>query len=158
MQYGVNVRGDYQDVLNKLEASVSESVLRSAGFAGADVFRDEVLVRIPVLTGTLKANVIIKRIEEESTTTRQTYYVMPRTRAMVSYKKGSRVVRHRIGGHAQYEDLGDLYYWRMVEFGTSKMDANPFMRHSFDAKSKRAIQAMEVRLSERLREIIGAQA
>lgn len=37
---------------------------------------------------------------------------------------------------------GDTWYWRLLEFGTSKMAAKPFMRPALDANSDRATEVL----------------
>ena len=58
--------GDMTSGLDKLLGEKGESLLRAGGFAGAAVFRDEAIERVPVLNGTIKKNIIVKRIDEKS--------------------------------------------------------------------------------------------
>lgn len=45
----------------------------------------------------------------------------------------------RVG--AGYEGAGNLYYWRFLEFGTSKMKAQPFMRPALEMNVQKATDA-----------------
>lgn len=42
------------------------------------------------------------------------------------------------------------WYWRFVEFGTSKMAAKPFMRSSFDSQKEVAVERIREYLSARI--------
>lgn len=44
------------------------------------------------------------------------------------------------------KDKWQSYFWRFIEFGTSKMPAHPFLRPAFEAKSREALD----RFSEKL--------
>ncbi len=43
----------------------------------------------------------------------------------------------------------DAYYWYLVEFGTSKMSARPFMRPAFEAKKDDAVAAIAQSIADR---------
>ena len=43
----------------------------------------------------------------------------------------------------------DAYYWRYVEFGTSRMAARPFLRPSFEVKKEEAIGAITEYIANR---------
>jgi HK97 gp10 family phage protein len=49
-----------------------------------------------------------------------------------------------------FKDKKHAFFWRFIEFGTSKMQAHPFMRQAFEAAKERALQRFEERLKERL--------
>jgi HK97 gp10 family phage protein len=44
----------------------------------------------------------------------------------------------------------DSYYWRFVEFGTSKMSARPFMRPAFDGNKLEALNRIKEYLTARI--------
>jgi HK97 gp10 family phage protein len=131
------LKGDLTSALDRLASASAESALRSAGYAGAKVFQDEAKARVPVDTGILQDNIIVKRAEEKSKGAMSQTYI-------VTVRKGKK------GGP-------DAFYWRFVEFGTSKMSARPFMRPAFDSKSKEAVDAMKQKLSEKVAELLGAK-
>lgn len=151
--------GDMMAGFDKLLAAAGESTLRAAGFAGAAVIRDEAKQRVPVDTGVLKANIIVKRAEEKSdANTKQTY--------LVTVRKG------------KFNAEGDAFYFTFVEFGhsyvsrktnkkqtwkshraamaleygTAKKGARPFLRPAYEAKKKEAVDAMRDRFAEKLKE------
>lgn len=43
-----------------------------------------------------------------------------------------------------------MWYWKFVEFGTSKMDSKPFMRPAFDAYKSDALEAIRSYLDARI--------
>lgn len=49
-----------------------------------------------------------------------------------------------------FKDKKHAFFWRYIEFGTSKMQAHPFMRPAFEAAKEKALQRFEERLKERL--------
>ena len=137
--------------------SAGEQTLRAAGFAGAEVFRDEARANAAAhrRTGVLHDNIIVKRLDEEATSTRQAYLVSVRT--------------GRFGAN------GDAFYWRWVEnghsfvrrrkkrqslvsarkasaleYGSATVPAHPFMRPAFEAKKRAAIAAMTAKLAEEI--------
>lgn len=142
--------------------AVGEESLRAAGFAGADVFRDEAVLNAAAnrKTGVLQNNIIVKRLDEESSETRQAYLVTVRS--------------------GDYGADGDAFYWRFVEFGhsnirrrknkrdtltkrraealefgTSRTPAYPFMRPAFESKKQEAADAMSAALSEEIKKKLG---
>jgi HK97 gp10 family phage protein len=80
----------------------------------------------------------MKQIPELSDQQKQTFFV---------------TVRHG----KQYRNQGkkgnlsqDAWYWRFVEFGTTRMAAQPFLRPAFDVKKNEAVTAITTRLAERI--------
>lgn len=115
--------------------------VRPAAQAGAQVLYDEVLLRVPVATktitrksgkvippGALKASIYQAFSEDNSGKTRATYHVS------WNYRKAPH-------GH-------------LVEFGTSRAPAHPFLRPAFDAKINAALQAAKAKYEEGMRQVI----
>lgn len=144
--------------LNALPARIQQNVLRGAARAGAAVIRDEARLRAPVYTGkvseghpppgTLKKNIYLTYVREQSTAAQQTYKVGVRSgkklQGQVKYMK------RRDGTTRAVVTNQDAYYWVFVEKGTSKMAAKPFMRPALDAKKADAIAAMQKYLADRV--------
>ncbi len=147
---GVEVQGlkELGAALRALPDRVAKNVARGAVAATAAVIRDEAKSRAPVYTGqvskghppagTLKRAIITKQIPEKSGPLKQTYYVHVRT--------GKKYAKQGKKGNLSQ----DAFYWWMVEFGTAKMSAKPFMRPAFDAKKVAAVAAFERYLKTRL--------
>ena len=66
----------------------------------------------------------------------------------------SRIIRKRVR-HSKnsaevivtIKDQRQAYFWRFIEFGTSKLVARPFLRPAFEAKSKEALDRFVERLT-----------
>lgn len=129
--------GDMEQGLDKLADSVGESVLRSAGYAGAQVFMEEAKLRAPVGEGVLRDNIIVVRADEKSDgAQKQTYVVTVRS--------------------GKFNQEGDAFYWRFVEFGTVHAAAKPFIRPAFEAMKQFALQVMLKRMAEKIKEARGS--
>ncbi|WP_255631138.1 HK97-gp10 family putative phage morphogenesis protein [Caballeronia sp. dw_19] len=102
--------------LSALENAVSESTLRKAALAGARIFLEEERLRIPRDTGAGADALIIAYDAEASVAGKIASY-------LVTWSK-------------------DAYYLRFVEYGTSKMAAEPFKRPAYEAKKTAAAQAV----------------
>jgi HK97 gp10 family phage protein len=143
--------GDMLAGLERLAEAAGESTLRAAGFAGADLIRNEAKMRAPVKSGVLKASIIVKRAEEKSKgAERQTYLVLVRKGKKKYAKTRFNVRKDRVG--KEYQTDGDAYYYKFIEFGTSKMAARPFMRPAFEAMKGQALDAMRDKMREKIAE------
>ena len=119
--------------LDDLTESIKEQA-RPAAQAGAEVFYREVLARVPVSTkvrkskgktytpGALKASIYQAYSKDNSSDGKATYHI----------SWNARKAPH---GH-------------LVEYGTVKMAARPFIRPSFDAKQAQALEAAKAKLEE----------
>lgn len=117
------------DALRALDNIASESVLRQAAVAGARVIFDEVKLRAPVgdatyerkggthVPGTLRNSILIAYDKEVSVEGKLASYI-------VTWSK-------------------EAFYGRFIEFGTSKMPAQPFLRPAYEAKKTAAAQAVD---------------
>jgi HK97 gp10 family phage protein len=125
--------------LDQLQAGVKEQV-RPAAQAGAQVLYEEVLLRVPVsksvrkykgktyAPGGLKASIYQVFSQDNSADGRATYHVS------WNYKKAPH-------GH-------------LVEYGTSRAPAHPFLRPAYDAKAKAALEATKARFEEETQKVI----
>lgn len=150
MSISVKFSSDVEGALSRLGEAMGERALRAAAFEGADIIRDEVVQRAPVLTGLLKSDVLVKRLEEKSDgNQRQTYLITVRTGSRKYTNNRRNKQKNRAGKSYQ---VAAAFYWRFIEFGTSKMPAQPFMRPAFDATKQAARAAIKAKLAEKLRE------
>lgn len=127
------------DVLLDLDLAVSESVLRQAAVAGAREIFNEVRLRAPVDKGIyegkqgkhpfgfLRDHILIAYDEEVSVPGRIASYI-------VTWSK-------------------DAFYGRFLEFGTSKMAAQPFLRPAFEAKKAAAAAAVNEVIQVKVKEL-----
>ncbi len=121
--------------LRELPQKVARNALRSAVNAGATKIRKQAQQNAPMDSGLLKKNIYQRQIREASGPERQTFAVGVRS-GRARNKDGSK------------KELP--YYWRFMEFGTSKLPAAPFLRPAFDAQKDAAIQAIADKLDERI--------
>lgn len=130
--------------------------IRKAAFQGAKVIKEEAIRLAPQgddtpNPGRLRRNIILMRdrnprVAEGGPT--ELYHVG--VRGGSGY--GGRVRRSarrsvlQAGGtvrqaqQSAIRDDRDAYYWRFVEFGTSKMPARPFLRPAFESQKEKAVQ------------------
>lgn len=129
------------NTLNALSLVASESVLRQAAVAGARVIFDEVKLRAPVgdvtyerkggthLPGTLRDSILIAYDKGQSLEGKIASYI-------VTWSK-------------------EAFYGRFIEYGNSKMAAQPFLRPAFEAKQKSADDAISEVIDRQIAEAQG---
>lgn len=165
----VKVSGNAFAALDKLASpETAESVLRSAGVAGARVFQAEAIEntnKFKKQTGVIKKNIIIKRVTEESDSgaQKQSYIVTVRKGP---YEGGDAFYApfvekgHEFNGFRKKTDSMTWKAYRAAmktEFGTSRVPAVPFMRPAYESMKEQAKQAIRKRAVERLNEIMGGK-
>lgn len=134
--------------LRELPERVARNGLRAAVNAGAGVIKKEAIAKAPEDTGALKANFYQKQIREQSGPMQQTFYVGVR-KGVAKYASNKANKRSGKAGKA-YKDDGTTFYWRFMEFGTSKMAPRPFLRPAFELKKEDAVNAIGAKLDERI--------
>lgn len=118
--------GDLSGSLDKFAKDVREKVLFSGVAAMAQVLYDEAKAQVPVKTGTLKESIYRVYSPEKSTDDSKLY--------RISWNK-----KKAPHGH-------------LIEFGTSRAPAYPFMRPAFD-RVRDAIEAGKDRMAQRITEL-----
>lgn len=146
----MHVKGlrELQDALRGLPDKVATKHLRGAVLAGAKLIRDEAKAIAPVYTGkvedghpppgTLKRAISMGRSNRDRAPGKEVANVF------VRQAKNGNVGQKNVKAYSKF----DAYYWRFVEFGTSKMAARPFMRPAFEAKKEGAVEAIKQRLAD----------
>ena len=139
--FAVENPGAFTDVIRALDNIASESVLRQAAVAGARVFFEEMKMRAPVgdreyerkgatiYPGFLRDHLLIAFDKEQSIEGRYASYV-------VTWSK-------------------EAFYGRFLEYGTSKMGAQPFMRPSYEAKKAASAEAVDQVIRQKVKEFTG---
>ncbi len=124
MADSLSIKFDAGNISSGLDAIVeaAKKATRPAAQAGAQVFYDEVLLRVPVKTGTLKSSIYQVFSKDNSTDDKAVY--------QVSWN-------HRKAPHGH-----------LIEFGTSRDPAYPFIRPAFDAKAALALEAAKAKFYE----------
>lgn len=158
--------------LAELPANINRNALSAAVRAGAGVVRDEARLEAPVRSGKLRRSIWVKRIRELSSEGRETFFVGARS-AKNWRVEGSGFGKVKAGSSV------DAYYGKWVELGhfsrpsgrrqlprgkgrTSAImgmlkagtvhwiDGKPFLVPAFRMKTQAAVDAMAVKLRERL--------
>jgi HK97 gp10 family phage protein len=107
-----------------LSKTEQRKVSKKAVRAGAVVFRDAIRASAPVRTGRLRRSISVDTARSSLT-------------AGVKFKKIRVTKKSKKGKHKNILP----FYWWMIENGTSKMSARPFVRPAFDANVKKAEDA-----------------
>ena len=140
---------ELQAALKALPQKLHKRVLNSALMTGARLIGKEASLKAPVLQeptpgrrpGTLRRNIRARPIRPEYSASVMVGVRKLSGKQVMAFKKAN-----RRGGAANPDDP---FYWRFVEFGTSKMAARPFLRPAFEARKVQA--AMEIKDALRLR-------
>lgn len=110
--------------LRELPKAVAARQLRTPVAIAARVIRDDARRRAPVASGRLRQAIIHKRAEGDSLVAQY----------IVAVRHGKRF--QHVG---KSDSNQDAYYWTFLEFGTSKMAAEPFMRPAYEANKNDAL-------------------
>lgn len=122
--------------MKTLTSDVNNRIARAATAAGAVVIRNAAQQKVPVDSGNLKKNIIVKRLPKgESPLTSE---------HIVTVRKGKLTSKQKSSG------LKDAYYGSFVEYGTAKMPAQPFMRPAYDQNKEKAAEAIKDRIRKRI--------
>ena len=114
--------------LRKLPLQAKEKLLTGATRAAANVIRDEAKDHVPEDTGLLKRSIkTVKGKKKDNGLYEIKYHVAVKSKVKYTLLK------------TKY--TGSAYYARMIEYGTIKMIAQPFMRPAFDNADTRSIKA-----------------
>ena len=123
--------------LKQLPINIQKNVMVGAIRAGANVVRDEARRLAPVDTGNLQ-----KSIATIQNTSRNDRFSMVKSNPnFISFS----VTPSRGGKY-------DGWYAHFFEFGTSKMNARPFLRPAFESKADEVLQRTKEYIAERLPE------
>jgi len=113
--------------------------IRQALFQAAKLIRDDARARAPVDARSdrvgphLRDQIIMKRDPNPRAVDNaaERYIVTVKYKAK-KYTNNRKNRRRGLVGQS-YQNFGDFYYWRFIEFGTSKMPARSFLRAAFEA-------------------------
>ena len=139
----INVAFDFSKITAKLDrlAKIVTQGARPAAQAGAQVFYDEVKQRAATPGNEEKRSAPGEAPFVQSGKLRDAIY-----QAFVEKESGYLNAVYRISWNKKAAPHGHL-----VENGTSRMAARPFLRPSYDAKRTEAIQAVNARLKEEIK-------
>lgn len=145
----VDVQGlaQLQKRLKELSPKIQKKVARRAVRMGANVIRDAARSNAKRLDDPATSNSIAKNIatQESQRLGKKEGGVVFR----VGVKGGSKSKKGKEVG-AKGNAGGDTWYWRLIEFGTVKMRAQPFMRPAMSSNTDKAIQKIQQELKNGL--------
>ena len=120
--------------------------LRRATYTAAALIEQDAIARAPVRTGALRDHIaIFKRKSPNSETVAYAIGI----RGIKLNRKIKNVLRiMRKANGTRTNVAGDVFYWRYLEFGTSKMAARPFLRPAFESQKMAAIDVFKTTLAD----------
>lgn len=124
--------------LNKLPTEFQQKVVVGATRAGATVIAKEAKRLAPVDTGLLKMSIGVAKAKKKDTPEHHAkFYVVPKS----TFKK---TIKAKVGGeNAKLKVKTKAYHAHFLEFGTSKMAAQPFLRPAVMNTEKEAVDAFK---------------
>lgn len=159
----IKFTGDVFKGLNALSAKGGELMLRSGGFAGAAVLRDQAVknAQKSVVTGILQKNIIVKRREEKSDGAfRQNYIVVVRKGKFNvdgdAYYANWVEEGHKIVGKKPKGVTWKVHRAAAAEYGSSRVPAYPYMRPAWDSLKGSLIEVMRTAMAAKYKELTGA--
>ncbi|WP_159990817.1 HK97-gp10 family putative phage morphogenesis protein [Pelistega ratti] len=144
----VRVEGlrELSDRLEKLDKKVAGQVVRKAAIEGSKLIRNEAKNRVPVYLGILKQNIVVKRFRDRGKGNVRYGIGLVSSRAVYKNNKVNRK-KGRVG-KTYYQ--GKTVYGHMVEFGTRKMKARPFLRPAFESQKEKAVDVVKNTLKQEI--------
>lgn len=141
----VRVEGlkELQKAMQSLGRKTSNRIAVKAMRKGGAVVRDKARMLAPVLkesvpqrrAGTLRKSIQSRtKVGKNGRTDTYIWVKKLSTKQVLKFKEKS-------GKSSAYNPL-DPFYWRFIEFGTSKMPARPFMQPAFQQSKEQAAQAI----------------
>lgn len=148
--------GELRAKLAELPRRLSRQVLEKGLTTGAQPMVEEAKSRVPVLAepdprrrpGTVRKRIQARRVRPRTGMAATVIvgvrglsagvvrnYKIRKLRRVVSKGTGAGVLR----GVAASDNPNDPFYWKFLEFGTSKMQARPFLRPAFEARKGEAV-------------------
>lgn len=130
---------ELEKALLDLPKRLERRVLNSALMSGARLMVRDAKQRVPVATGELRRNIRARpdRPRDGHTAT-----------VIVGVRKLSKAQLFKL--RKKRINTSDPFYWRFVEFGTSRMAARPFLRPAFESQKVGAVAVIKDALRERI--------
>ena len=112
--------------LKAFPENIQNNILNSAIRAGIVTIQKEAEKNVPKREGILKKAIVIKKRR-------------PKNKNRIKYQLGIR-----------QGSKDDAYYGHIVEFGSSKMEAKPFMRPALESKADEVINEVRKKMQQRI--------
>lgn len=153
----VEIKGlkEIKEAMLALPPKMDRPLLNRSLVLGARLVRDAARQLAPLLKvpdarrvqGAIRRAIQAGAVRPEQYTATVWVRVRPLTRKQIaSFKKKT--------GKSAGANINDAYYWRFVEFGTSKMSAQPFMRPAFESRKLEAVATVIADLRPRVQAAI----
>lgn len=155
---------DLEFAFDRLAAATGEGMLRAGGYAGAELMRKQAAANVPVITGVLRDNIIVKRREEASSAAFRQVYIVTIRKGKVNEKGDAFYGQWVESGHRYVRPnpkQGKRANWKahraaaLLEYGDSKRGAHPFLRPAWESLKGRVIDVMKKRMWEKMLELKG---
>lgn len=136
--------------MRELSPKLQKKGLVSAMRKGANIVRDDARARA-------------KQFDDPSTPRPIWKEIVTRNNSRRGRKEGGVVMQVGVRGgarnpggsaNASNDNASSVWYWRFLEFGTSKMQAQPFMRPALESKAEAATDAIVTELNRQLDEVL----
>jgi HK97 gp10 family phage protein len=133
--------------LNQIPVDLQAKPLRAAVAAGARLVMKQAKENAEPhrLTGTLEKNIVMAK-SRRPIQGQVEYSVGIRKDVKKWYVNNAPNRKKGIAGKKYYV-YGEAYYWRFIEFGTSKYSKTPFLIPAFESKKMEAIEVIKKRLA-----------
>lgn len=156
------------ELIKKLQRTQKEMVEKAAPKAlakAARVVRDEAkrraeLIDDPKSPENIAKNIVVRKASKRNTPQDAIKYRIGVRGGSQSYsdtkenRRKGRVGKSYETGGDKGNPGGDTWYWRLIEFGTAKMPANPFMRPAITAKQQEAAAVFISAFKEELDKVV----
>lgn len=131
---------------NALSSAAKGKAVRAAGRAGCNEIKKQIVKTAPYDAVSqdnthIRKNVVVGRSRSRSGYGREVFTV------------GIKLGKKTLANGKVVKTEGDTWYWKLVEFGTSKMPAQPFMRPAAAAAATAALAAFEKKFGEAITKI-----
>lgn len=133
------------DKLERLPLQVKEKVAKKAMLEAAKVGLAAIQTEAPYKSGNLYRHLRVAQRKDDPF--KVTYVVFVKSRGRTSKKKGAR------SGPSEPSTQMLPFYWYFIEFGTSRITANPFMLRGFMKSADNAAARARDKAAYALRDI-----
>jgi len=144
----VQIKGlkELQTALNQLPIDLQGKPARAAVAAGARLVQKQAKENAEAhrQTGTLEKNIILAKTRRP--VPGQVEYAVGMRKVKKWYVNNRANQRSGRAGKAHMVE-GEAFYWRFLEFGTSKYPKKPFLVPAFESKKMEAIELIKKRLA-----------
>ena len=138
----VEVKGlrELMRALEQLPKEIQGKPTMTALRAAAKPMREDARAKVPQDTGTVLKNIVVARSKVHNGKN-FVWGVVLRVKKMTRRQRQAAAA----GGNPL---AGDPFYWKFLEFGTSKLPARPFLRPAFEGNKTGAVDIIKNRMAK----------